>query len=82
MKQLDFCPKIIVISKKKVLTSNQSRISSFLSPKTSHVEKKQEKKEFLIESVFDFWQNFSKEQSVNSGTKVTQPGTRDARRQF
>ena len=61
------------------------------------MSKKQEKKEFYIKSVFNFLRNFakigrtepqkvapkqSKELSVNSGTKVTQPGTRDARRQF
>ena len=97
MKHLDFCPKIVVISKKKGphLKSVSDFIIFFL--KTSDVGKNNRKRSFYIKSVFDFLRNFcqnrqdraqkvapkqSKELSVNSGTKVTQPGTRDARRQF
>ena len=47
IKHLDFFPKIIVISKKKVLTSKQSL-------KTSDVEKKQEKNEFLHKTCLRF----------------------------
>ena len=97
MKHLDCCPKIVVIFKKKCphLKSVSDFIIFLL--KTSDVGKNKRKRSFYIKSVFDFLRNFcqnrqdraqkvapkqSKELSVNSGTKVTQPGTRDARRQF
>ena len=97
MKHLDFCPKIIVISQKKRSSLEISPGFHYFSLKTSDVGKNKRKRSFYIKSVFDFRRNFCQNRqdrapkscpktiqraSVNSGTKVTQPGTRDARRQF
>ena len=82
IKHLNFCSKIIVISKKRC-SLEISLGFRYFSLKISNVGKNKRKWSFYIKSVFDFWRNFckmdriepqkiapkkSKELSVNSGT--------------
>ena len=82
-----FCSKIIAISKKNKRRSSLEISLGFyyFFLKTCDVRKNKRKRSFYIKSVFDLRRNFcqnrqdsapkqSKELSVNSRTKVTQPG--------